>query len=283
MNTLYLQLYSIIRVIKQMSISRTSQARATRLILSLTLAASVSACSLLSGDAAKKDETEGLSADAIYQQAQTAVKSTDYPRAIRLYESLEARYPLGIHAQQAQLESAYAYYKYDEPDTALDRVDRFIRMNPSSKDMAYALYLRGLVNFNRGSSLVDRVFPRSIADLDIVRQKEAFHDFSRVINRYPDSPYAKDAQLRVQYLRNTLAESEVNVAKYYMERGAWLAAFNRAEYAIKHYQGSPVVIDALEIKVKAAQQLGKSDLATDSLRVLEANFPERAAKLKAGK
>lgn len=283
MNTLYLQLYSIIRVIKQMSISRTSQARATRLILSLALAASLSACSLFSGDAAKKDETEGLSADTIYRQAQAAVKSTDYPRAIRLYESLEARYPLGVHAQQAQLESAYAYYKYDEPDTALDRVDRFIRMNPGSKEIAYALYLRGLVNFNRGSSLVDRVFPRSIADLDIVRQKESFHDFSRVINRYPDSPYAKDAQLRVQYLRNTLAESEVNVAKYYMERGAWLAAFNRAEYAIKHYQGSPVIIDALEIKVRAAQQLGKADLAADSLRVLEANFPERAARLKAGR
>ena len=265
-----------------MSISRTAPARTTRLALSILLAASLSACSMFT-KGPEKDETEGLSADTIYRQAQAAVKSTDYPRAIRLYESLEARYPLGVHAQQAQLESAYAYYKYDEPDTALDRVDRFIRMNPGSKEIAYALYLRGLVNFNRGSSLVDRVFPRSIADLDIVRQKESFHDFSRVINRYPDSPYAKDAQLRVQYLRNTLAESEVNVAKYYMERGAWLAAFNRAEYAIKHYQGSPVIIDALEIKVRAAQQLGKADLAADSLRVLEANFPERAARLKAGR
>ncbi|TXH70510.1 MAG: outer membrane protein assembly factor BamD [Thiothrix sp.] len=266
-----------------MSISRTAPASLTRIALGLMLAASLSACSIFSSGDKQKDETEGLSAEAIYQRAQTAVKATDYQKAIKLYESLEARYPLGVHAQQAQLESAYAYYKYDEPDTALDMVDRFIRMNPGSKDMAYALYLRGLVNFNRGSSLVDRVFPRSIADLDIVRQKEAFHDFSRVINRYPDSPYAKDAQLRVQYLRNTLAESEVNVAKYYMQRGAWLAAFNRAEYAIKHYQGSPVVIDALEIKVRAAQQLGKADLAADSLRVLEANFPERAAKLKSGK
>lgn len=283
MNALYFQLYSIIRVIKQMSISRTAPASLTRIALGLMLAASLSACSIFSSGDKQKDETEGLSAEAIYQRAQTAVKATDYQKAIKLYESLEARYPLGVHAQQAQLESAYAYYKYDEPDTALDMVDRFIRMNPGSKDMAYALYLRGLVNFNRGSSLVDRVFPRSIADLDIVRQKEAFHDFSRVINRYPDSPYAKDAQLRVQYLRNTLAESEVNVAKYYMQRGAWLAAFNRAEYAIKHYQGSPVVIDALEIKVRAAQQLGKADLAADSLRVLEANFPERAAKLKSGK
>ena len=279
MNALYWQLSSIIRVIKQMSISRIIPQRPSRLLLTLCLAASVSACSMFSSGPAK-DETEGWSAEAIYQKAQAAVKAADYKQAISLYESLEARYPLGMHAQQAQLEAAYAYYKYDEPNTALDMVDRFIRMNPGSKDMPYALYLRGLVNFNRGSSLVDKVFPRSIADLDTVRQKEAFHDFSRVINRYPDSPYAKDAQLRVQYLRNTLAESEVNVAKYYMQRGAWLAAFNRAEYAIKHYQGSPTVIDALEIKIKAAQQLGKNDLAADSLRVLEANYPERAARLK---
>ncbi|MEZ5448297.1 MAG: outer membrane protein assembly factor BamD [Thiolinea sp.] len=146
--------------------------------------------------------------------------------------------------------------------------------------MAYAWYLRGLVNFNRGSSIVDKVFPRSIADLDTVRQKEAYQDFSRVLTRYPDSAYAADAQARIQYLRNSLATSEVNVANYYMQRGAWLAAFNRAEYAIKHYQGSPAVIDALEIKVQAARKLGKNDLAADSLRVLQSNFPQRAARLQ---
>ncbi len=279
LNTLYLQLYSIIRVIKQMSITRKALGKPARLVATVALAASMSACSMFSSGSAK-DETEGMSADAIYRAAQTALKGADYQRSIKLYESLEARYPLGMHAQQAQLESAYAYYKYDEPDTALDMVDRFVRMNPGSEHMAYALYLRGLINFNRGSSIVDKIFPRSIADLDIVRQKESFHDFSRVITRYPDSKYAQDAQIRIQYLRNTLAESEVNVAKYYVQRGAWLAAFNRAEYAIKHYQGSPAIIDALEIKVLAARQLGKSDLAADSLRVLQLNFPERAAKLK---
>ena len=221
-----------------------------------------------------------MSAEQIYASAKTALVRTDYPRAIRLYENLEAKFPLGNYAQQAQLESAYAHYKYDEPEAALDLIDRFIRMNPGSDNMAYAYYLRGLVNFNRDANLFDRIFPRSIADLDIVRQKEAFHDFSRVITRYPNSAYAADAQLRVQYLRNSLAQTELNVAKYYMERGAWLAAFNRAEYAIKHYQGSPAVVDALEIKILAAQQLGKADLAADSMRVLEANYPERAARLK---
>lgn len=245
----------------------------------LTLTTGFSGCSIFS-QTTDKDRTEGWSANKIYSTAKEALGSGDYERAIKLYESLEARYPLGRFAQQGQLETAYAYYKYDEPDSALDAIDRFLRMNPGSKDADYALYLRGLVNFNRGSSIVDKVFPRSIADLDTVRQKEAFQDFSHLITRHPDSKYAPDAQARIQHLRNTLAQSEVNVAKHYMIRGAWLAAFNRAEYAIKHYQGSPAVIDALEIKIQAAHELGKPDLAADNLRVLELNAPQRAAALK---
>lgn len=251
----------------------------------LALTGGMSGCSVFSQTTSifsqtEKDPTEGWSANKIYLTAKEALNGGDYERAITLYEALEARYPLGRFAQQAQLEKAYAYYKYDEPDSALDAIDRFLRMNPSSDNADYALYLRGLVNFNRGSSIVDKIFPRSIADLDTVRQKESFQDFSHVLTRYPNSKYAPDARERVKYLRNSLAESEVNVARYYMKRGAWLAAFNRAEYAIKHYQGSPAIIDALEIKVRAAYKLGKPDLAADSLRVLQLNFPQRAANLK---
>ncbi|MGB0845491.1 MAG: outer membrane protein assembly factor BamD [Thiolinea sp.] len=249
-----------------------------RLATAGMLAVTLSACSGITGN--KKDIAEGMSADQIYQEAKTALQNGRYDRSIKMYESLEARYPLSKYAQAAPLETAYAYYKFDEPDTALDTIDRYVRMNPTSKQLAYAWYLRGLVNFNRGSNIVDKLFPRSIADLDTVRQKEAFQDFSRVVTRHADSQYAADAKARIQYLRNTLATSEVNVANYYMSRGAWLAAFNRAEYAIKHYQGSPAVIDALEIKIRAAKQLGKNDLAADSLRVLQTNFPQRAAKFQ---
>lgn len=245
----------------------------------LAISAGVSGCSIFSQT--EKDLTEGWSANKIYTTAREAMTAGDYERAISLYESLEARYPLGNFAQQAQLETAYAYYKYDEPDSALDAIDRFLRMNPTSEDADYALYLRGLVNFNRGHSIVDKVFPRSIADLDTVRQKESFQDFSHLLTRHPNSKYAPDAKERIQHLRNSLAQSELNVAEYYMTRGAWLAAFNRAEYAVKHYQGSPAIVDALEVKVKAAHYLGKPDLAADNLRVLELNFPERAAALKA--
>ncbi|HHC73558.1 MAG TPA: outer membrane protein assembly factor BamD [Thiothrix sp.] len=246
-------------------------------ILSIALLGyTLSACSSLSD----KDRTEGWSANQLYQTAKEALNSGRYEDAVKYYEILESRYPLGRYAQQAQLESAYAYHKYEEPDNALDTIDRYIRMNPTANNVDYALYLRGLVNFSRGSGLLDRFFPRSIADLDSVRQKEAFHDFSRLVNRYPQSKYRADALQRIQHLRNTLAQSEVNVARYYMDRSAYLAAFNRAEYAIKHYQGAPSVIDALEIKIRAARQLGKNDLADANLRVLQQNFPERAAKFR---
>lgn len=240
------------------------------------LSASLMACSSLTD----RDNTEGWSANRLYQTAKASLNAGRYEEAVKYYEKLEARYPLGRYAQQAQLETAYAYYKFEEPDSALDAIDRYLRMNPTAKNADYAIYLRGLVNFSRGSNLFDRFFPRNISDLDSVRQKEAFHDFSRLLNRYPDSKYAPDAEQRIQYLRNTLAESEVNVGKYYMQRGAYLAAFNRAEYAIKHYQGTPAIIDALEIKIQAARKLGKNDIAETNLRVLEANFPQRARKYR---
>jgi len=262
-----------------MSINTKRRRASVYLASVLVMSAATSGCSIFSQT--EKDLTEGWSANKIYTTAREAANAGDYERAIGLYESLEARYPLGRFAQQAQLETAYAYYKFDEPDSALDAIDRFLRMNPSSEDADYALYLRGLVNFNRGHSIVDKLFPRSIADLDTVRQKESFQDFSHLLTRHPGSKYAPDAQERIKHLRNSLAQSELNVAQYYMTRGAWLAAFNRAEYAVKHYQGSPAIADALEIKVKAAHKLGKPDLAADNLRVLELNFPERAAALKA--
>jgi len=166
-------------------------------------------------------------------------------------------------------------YKFDEPDTALDTIDRYMRVYPRAPRMDYALYLRGLINFTRGGSIIDKVFPRNFSDLDGVRQKEAFNDFSALINRHKGSPYAVDAKKRMHYLKNTLGDSEVSVAKYYMKRGAYLAAFNRADYAIKYHQGTPAVIPALQIKTCAARKLGKSDLASDTMRIIKLNFPSK--------
>lgn len=250
-----------------------------KLLAIASLAISLSACSMLSQN--KEDESAkavvktDLSAEQLLKQGRSLSSQGNYEAAIKQFETLEANYPLGKFAEQAMLESSYAYYKYDEPDTALDTIDRFTRMYPRSKRMDYALYLRGLVNFNRGGSILDRVFPRSFSDLDGVRKKEAFHDFQKLLTRHPNSKYAPDAAKRVGYLRNALGESEVNVAKYYMQRGAYLAAFNRAEYTISHHQGTPAIISALQIKVCAARLLKREKIASDTMRVLTLNFPKQ--------
>lgn len=221
------------------------------------------------------DTTSGFSANKIFVDARTALNANDYEGAIKLYETLEAKYPLGRFAQQSLLEQAYAYYKFDEADTALDTIDRYMRVYPRSPRMDYALYLRGLVNFTRGGSIIDNIFPRNFSDLDGVRQKESFHDFSTLITRHPDSPYAADTKKRMHYLKNMLGSNEVGVAKYYMTRGAYLAAFNRAEYAIKHHQGTPAIVEALQVKICAARKLNKTSLATDTMRILKLNFPKK--------
>ena len=248
-------------------------------ITALTL--SLSSCSQLNNLIEKDKATQanaksGYSANKLFQDARLSLESNDYESAIKKYEQLEAKYPLGRYAQQALLEQAFAYYKYDEPDTALDTIDRYTRIYPRSPRMDYALYLRGLINFTRGGSIIDKVFPRTFSDLDGVRQKEAFHDFSTLLTRHPNSPYVKDAKLRMHYLKNTLGNTEVNVAKFYMKRGAYLAAFNRADYTIKHHQGTPAIIEALQVKVCAAQKLGKEGLAEDTMRIIKLNFPTKA-------
>ncbi len=242
-------------------------------LTTLVLLFILTACTSLSSQK-KSDPTKGYSANKLFQDAQSALKKRDYAEAIKKYEILQARYPLGRFAQQSLLESAFAYYKYDEADTALDTIDRYMRMYPRSPKMDYALYLRGLINFNRGGGLMDKIFPRSFSDLDNVRQKEAFHDFSKLLTRYPQSEYAKDATYRMNFLKNALGQSEVNIAKYYMKRNAYLAAFNRADYTIKHHQGTPAVLEALKIKYCAANALGKKKLASDTQRVLQLNFPK---------
>ena len=245
-------------------------------VLITVLAVSVSACSQLSKKKEPSAATTGYSANKLFQDARAALKANNYESAIKQYEQLEAKYPLGRFAQQSLLEQAYAYYKFDEPDTALDTIDRYMRVYPRSPRMDYALYLRGLVNFTRGGSIVDKLFPRNFSDLDGVRQKEAFHDFSTLLTRHPNSPYATDAKQRMHYLKNTLGTTEVNVAKYYMKRGAYLAAFNRADYTIKHHQGTPAIVEALQVKVCAARKLGKKFIAGRNLRKHKNYFTKKS-------
>ena len=256
------------------SISHNKSSSYWMVILIVMLSVMLSSCSSQKKKSISAEDSKAT-AQQLFKDARSSMDGKNYEEAIKKYEALEAKYPLGRYAQQSLLEQAYAYYKFDEPDTALDTIDRYMRVYPRSPRMDYALYLRGLVNFSRGGSIIDKVFPRNFSDLDGVRQKEAFHDFSTLITRHKASPYEVDAKKRMHYLKNTLGASEVNVAKYYMKRGAYLAAFNRADYAIKHHQGTPAVIEALQIKVCASRKLGKNDLADDTMRIIKLNFPQK--------
>lgn len=242
----------------------------------LVLLGFLGGCSLLPDQI---DETKDWSAQKLYSEAKSSMSEADWERAIDLYEKLEARYPFGRYAQQALLESAYAYYKFDEPDSAISAVDRFIKTYPRHPSLDYAYYLRGLVNFTRGDNFMDRILPRDPAERDAGAARQAFLDFAELVKRFPESRYAKDAGQRMVFLRNNLAQYEMHVADYYMRRGAYVAAANRAKQVIESYQGTPAVPEALVTLVQAYRKLGLDDLAADAERVLKVNYPDRAAEL----
>jgi outer membrane protein assembly factor BamD len=219
------------------------------------------------------DEFANMSAQELYDKAKESLSANDYETAIKTFEQLEARYPFGKFAQQAQLEIAYAYYKFDEPDSCIATADRFIRNNPGNPNIDYAYYLKGLANYNRGANFVDRLSGREPSDKDTRALRDAFNDFTQLVKKFPDSRYAADAQQRIVFLHNTLAQYEINVANYYMKRGAYVAAVNRAKYVIENYQRTPAAQEALQVLVRAYAQMDLNGLSNDAKRVLELNSP----------
>ncbi len=217
------------------------------------------------------DETEDWSAAKLYAKAAAELKAGSYQRAIELYEKLEARYPFGRYAMQAQLDVAYAHYRADEPEEALAAADRFIKLYPQNPHVDYAYYLKGIINYNRGIGFLERFIPTDASQRDPGAALESFKDFATLVERFPNSKYAEDARQRMVYLRNNLAMNEVHVARYYLKRGAYLAAANRANHVIQHYQRTSAVDDALEVLIAAYRALGKDDLAADAQRVLDLN------------
>jgi outer membrane protein assembly factor BamD len=234
----------------------------------LWLAIAIAGCGIFGKEI---DLTEGWSAARLYAEASSELDSKNYARAIEYYEKLEARYPFGRYAMQSQLDVAYAHYRADEPEAAIAAADRFIKLYPQNPYVDYAYYLKGLVNYNRSVGFLDRYIPTDPSQRDPGAALDAFADFSVLVERFPDSRYAEDARQRMLYLRNNLARHEVNVARYYMRRGAFLAAANRANYVIERFQRTSAVESALEILVDAYTALGKSELAADAQRVLDLN------------
>lgn len=246
------------------------------LIVSLLLLAGAG-CALFPKET---DKTKNWSANKLYSEAKAALANGNYETAINYFEKLEGRYPFGVYAQQAQLDVAYAYYKDNEPDSAIAAAERFIKMYPTNPHVDYAYYLKGLASFNRGGGFLSRYIGRDPSLYDPSYERRAFNDFAQLIKKFPNSRYAPDARQRMVYLRNVLAMYQIHVADYYMKRGAYLAAANRANDVVKRYEGSPEVPKALAVMVRAYKKLGLNTLAADALRVLKLNFPRDPAVAK---
>jgi len=220
-----------------------------------------------------QDETAGWSAQKLYAEAKDNLSRGNYERAVQLFETLESRYPFGRFAQQAQLEVAYAYYKDNEPISAIAACDRFIKLHPNHPNVDYAYYLKGLVNFNDDLGLLGNLVDQDMSERDPRAAREAFLAFKELVTRFPDSKYAEDSTARMKYLVNALAGNEVHVAKYYLKREAYVAAANRAKEVLNTYPEAPVLEEALAIMVVAYDKLKLTDLRDDAQRVLTINFP----------
>jgi len=222
----------------------------------------------------KDDATVNWTAERLYGEAKAKLDSGDYSGAVELYEKLESRFPFGVYGQQALLDLAYAYYKTEDMDLAISSAERFMKLYPQNHHVDYAYYLKGLANFNRGKGFTQRYLPIDSSQRDPSSALVAFNDFSELLSLFPDSRYAEDAEKRMVYLRNLLADHEMEVARYYMRRSAFLAAANRARYVVEKYPRTPSIPDALVLMAKAYKVMEMDDLSDDALRVLERNYPD---------
>ncbi len=241
----------------------------------VALAACVTAfagCGLF-GSKNPDDLPENWPEDKLYQAAKDALQTGSCGGAIEHYERLQTRYPFGPYAAQAQLELAYCHYKSENSASALAAVDRFLQLHPTHPYTDYAYYLRGLINFDIGRGLTARIVARDPSQRDPGAALRSFKDFAGLIQKFPDSRYAEDSALRMRHLRNILAQHEVNVANFYMRRGAFVAAANRARNVVENFQQTPAMPEALVLMAKSYKILEMDDLSADALRVLELNYP----------
>lgn len=242
-------------------------------LLPLAFALFVSACGLLPD---KIDETVNWSAAKLYAEARDELAAGGYDKAIQYYEKLESRYPFGTYAQQAQMEIAYAHYRQADQPQALAAVERFIKLHPNHPNVDYMYYLRGLINFNDRLGPFNFLVPQDPAERDPKAAREAFEAFKQLVDRYPDSIYAKDSLARMKYLVNALASHDVYVARYYYRRGAYLASVSRAQGVVKDYTDAPAIEEALFLMVRDYDALGLTQLRDDTARVLSTNYPHSA-------
>jgi outer membrane protein assembly factor BamD len=254
-----------------MVMANTERARSWRGAAAALVLAGLAGCGIFGKGEA--DRTAKMSPNEIYAEAKDEMSAGRYGEAAKLLVKLESRYPFGAWAQQAQLDQAYAHYKENDRTQALVAIERFIRLYPTSDQLDYAFYLKGLVNFNDDPGAMASIGRQDLSERDLKAARESFEAFRQVITRFPDSRYAEDSRARMRYLVNSMAGGEVHIARFYFRRGAYLAAINRAQGVVQQYQGAPAVEEALFIMLKGYEKLGLEDLRADADRIMRLNFP----------
>jgi len=244
--------------------------RSVTALAALLLAATLSGCGLFKD---KDDETKTWTAEQFYNAAKEELDNGAWDAAIKNYEKLEAKFPFGRYAQQAQLEVAYAYYKQGETAQCVSALDKFVKLHPNHPNIDYALYLKGLANFKEDLGPFQNLAKQDLADRDPKAARESFEGFKELVTRFPESRYAQDSIERMAYLVEALARHEIHVARYYLSRGAYLAAANRAQSAITRFPNSNLHREALEVLVEAYDRMGMTELRDDARKVLAKNFP----------
>jgi outer membrane protein assembly factor BamD len=233
---------------------------------------------LLSACASTKDEGayafRNMTAKQILTEGETSLDKNNYTDAIKRFEALDALYPFAPEAQQGELDAIYAYYQTDDHASALGAADRYIHLYPQGTHTDYAYYMKGLVNTERERTWLQKIYSKNPEQFDLSHMRQAFIDFNELIRQFPDSPYVKDAQLRMIYIRNMMSKREFSVAQFYYDHKAYVAAANRAGNVVNHYQGSNEVAPALKLMVLSYRALGEEKQANDALRVLTINFPQ---------
>lgn len=227
---------------------------------------------LLAACSSTPKEPETISEADLYHAAESQLNRSQWTTAITNLQLLEANFPFGVYAEQAQLELIYAYYMSDEPDAAIATANRFIRLHPQHRNVDYAYYMIGLSAFNKDKGMFERVLPTDLTKRDPGPARESLANFSQLLVRYPDSAYAADARKRMLYLRNLLARYEIHVANYYFKRSAYVAATNRGRYVLENFPQTPAIPDALAVMVQGYKQLGMPEIAEEYLAILRTNY-----------
>ena len=244
-----------------------------KLAFILCLSLIIQACSIFSKES-KEDEYVGWTVEQFITASKQELEDENYKKAIALLEQLDSRYPFGEHSAQTQLDLTFAYYKNGDAEAALASADRFIKTHPRNPDIDYAYYLKALVNFNRELGFFERFVPSDTTQRDTLFTQTSYLNFEELLRRFPDSKYTDDVKQRMIYLKNAMASHELHIARFYMDREAYVAAANRTNYILEHYQGTPSVPYALEIQIKAYKILGLQGLVQNTTEIYNYNYPD---------